>query len=147
MLWERVGVGTLDTNYPLKSPRNQARFSLLNLCVHPETNFLCQERLGFFWSLQKLGEISKLPTGVFKSPKSNSPRAVGVVVSNSTVSPRGRLAWRRFREQMGQVSADRLKSQVLNKAGNHLSPPFHSADLSKKGLFTMAQRGTVRINS
>lgn len=100
-----------------------------------------------FWSLQKFGEITELPTGVFKSPKSNSPSAVGVVVSNSTVSPKELLAWRRSREQVGQVSADRQKSQVPNKDGNQLSSPFHTALLSKKGLIAMAQRGTVRINS
>lgn len=99
VLWDRAIVGTLGTDYPLKSPRNQAGFPLLNLHIHPETNFLCQERLGFFWPLQELGEITELPTGVFESPKSNSPSTVGVVTSNSTVSPKGQLAWRRSREQ------------------------------------------------
>lgn len=77
VLWDRVIVGTLGTDYPLKSPRNQAWFPLLNLNIHPETHFPCQERLGFFWPLQKLGEITELSTGVFESPKSNSPSAVG----------------------------------------------------------------------
>lgn len=103
VLWKRVIVGTLGTDYPLKPPRNQARFPLLNLNIHPETNFPCQEHLGFFWPLQELGEITELSTGVFESPKSNSPSAVGVVVSNSMVSPKGKLAWRRSREQMRQV--------------------------------------------
>lgn len=30
--------------------------SLLNLCVHPETNFLCQERRGFFGLFRSLGK-------------------------------------------------------------------------------------------